>query len=125
MAVDWHEYLVLAQWLQANPPPSGVSQEVAYRCAISRAYYAAFCYARNYARANLSFNPRNDADDHGRLRAHLKGKRRQKTSECLDRLREWRNACDYLDTFPGDLTIALTAAMDEANYVFTSLPPPP
>src|SRR5438309_919047 len=32
MAFDWHEYLVLAQWLLANPPP-GVSEEAVRRAA--------------------------------------------------------------------------------------------
>src|SRR5438045_3292460 len=70
--------------------------------------YAAFCYARNYARDHLGFPPREDAEDHGRLRAHLKQKRRRATADSLDRLREWRNACDYLDELPGDLKALLT-----------------
>ncbi len=123
MSFDWREYVVLAQWLQTNTPP-GVSRESACRCAISRAYYAAFGYAINYARDYLGFRPRNDPDDHGRLRGHLKGKKRRKTSECLDRLREWRNGCDCLDDLPGDLDGTLAAALAEAQYVFDSLLPP-
>jgi hypothetical protein len=62
MAFDWREYLVLARWLQTNTPP-GMTEEGARRCAVSRAYYAAFCYARNYARDFLGFTPRNDAEN--------------------------------------------------------------
>jgi hypothetical protein len=123
MAFDWHDYLTLAKWLRDNTPP-GVSGEAAHRVAVSRAYYAAFCYARNYARDYLGFQPRNDADDHGRLRAHLRRRRRQATSESLDRLREWRNNCDYLDDLPVDLATMLMSALQDADYVFASLPPP-
>jgi hypothetical protein len=126
MAFNWREYLDLARWLQTNTPP-GMSDECARRCAVGKAYYAAFCYARNYARDYLNFSPRNDPDDHGRLRAHLKQKRRSGTAQSLDRLRGWRNDCDYADDVPGgpaSLDAMLVAAIQEAEYVFASLPPP-
>ena len=56
MAFDWREYLALSQWLQANTPP-GMSQEAAHRCAISRAYFAAYGYALHYATQYLEFVP--------------------------------------------------------------------
>ncbi len=80
MPFDWREHHRLAQWLQANTPP-GMTREGACRCAISRAYYAAFGYTVNNARDYLAFAPRNDPDDHGRLRSHLKIKKRRKTSD--------------------------------------------
>jgi hypothetical protein len=124
MAFDWREYLALAQWLQTNTP-SGMTREGACRCGISRAYYAAFGYAIAYARDYLGFRPRDDTEDHGRLRAHLKQKRRQATSDSLDRLRGWRNDCDYFDDFTGNLEDTLIAAIREARYVYDSLPAPP
>jgi hypothetical protein len=126
MAFDWREYLTLARWLQTNTPP-GLSEECARRCAVGKAYYAAYGHARNYAVANLGFVSRNNADDHGRLRAHLKQKRRGRTADCLDRLREWRNQCDYDDDLGGGmvpLDAMLASALQEADYVFSSLPPP-
>ncbi len=123
MPFDWHAFLDLARWLESNIPP-GVSAEAAERAAVSRAYYAAFCYARNYARDYLGFVPRNDNTDHGHLRAHLRQKRRQATSICLDRLREWRNECDYLDDLSHGLAPMLPRAIADADYVFQSLPPP-
>jgi hypothetical protein len=123
MAFDWREYFALAQWLQTNTPP-GMTREGAHRSAIGRAYYAAFGYARDYARDYLGFTPRNDADDHGRLRNHLKRSRRRATADSLDRLREWRNSCDYESEFTGDLAAVHTNALTEAQYVFNSLPPP-
>ncbi len=124
MPFNWQEYLILARWLQANEPPPGIGQEAAFRCAVSRAYYAAFNHASNYARDYLRFQPRMEAEDHGRLRSHLKQSRRQRTAAALDRLREWRNACDYHDPIDGDLVNMLNDSINESQYVFTSLPPP-
>lgn len=77
MPFDWKHYLELAREL-AQPSASEPGQrEAELWTAISRAYYAAFCHARNYSRDWLNFRPNNTADDHGRLKAHLKvGKRR-------------------------------------------------
>jgi len=44
--------------------------------------------------------------------------------ESLDRLRIWGNECDYSDNFPGNLEDTLSAALEEVQYVFDSLPPP-
>jgi hypothetical protein len=123
MPFDWHDYLDLARWLEANTPP-GTSDEAAKRTAISRAYYAAFCYARNYARHYLGFVPRDDETDHGRLRAHLRQRRRHGTADKLDSLRDARNQCDYDDNVTEDLAAMLGTALREADYVFQSLPPP-
>ena len=45
---DWREYLNLAKFL-SDLKSSGISKESLYRCAVSRTYYSAFCWARNYA----------------------------------------------------------------------------
>src|SRR6266536_662971 len=47
MSFDWSEYLTLAQELTSASTSSPI-QEAHLRAAISRAYYAAFCKARNY-----------------------------------------------------------------------------
>jgi hypothetical protein len=123
MAFDWREFLAAARWLQMNTPP-GVSEECAHRTAIGRAYYAAFKYAVEYAERYLGFVPRNNGDDHGRLRAHLRSRRRAATADRLDRLRDARNWSDYQGEFPTDLTKTLEKALEDADYVIASLPPP-
>jgi hypothetical protein len=123
VAFDWREYLALARWLQTNVPP-GMTEEGARRVAISRAYYAAFGHAVEYATAYLGFVPRNNGDDHGRLRAHLRSRRRTATADRLDRLRDSRNWSDYLSEFPRNLEEAHEEALEDADYVFASLPPP-
>ena len=121
MLFDWLEYLKLARWLSVHTP-ADVSQEAAQRDAISRAYYAAFGHARKYAEDWLGFVPREAAEDHGRLGAHLKSRRRRGTADRLARLRDWRNDCDYSGEFPGDLATVVGLALVDADYVFASLP---
>jgi hypothetical protein len=123
MAFDWKEFVELAVSLQQQAG-NAADQESALRTALSRAYYGAFCYARNYARDWLGFHPRYDGDDHGRLREHLKRRRRRAVSDKLHRLREWRNESDYQDELTFDPDSTLDAAVREARYVFSSLTPP-
>jgi len=49
MNFDWSTYLAVARHL-LSAPFATEHQEVAVRSSISRAYYAAFCIARNYVR---------------------------------------------------------------------------
>ena len=119
MPFAWKEYLALARYLQYHVNSSFV-QEAALRCAVSRAYYAAFCHSRNYARDHQGFIPKNRADDHSRLRAHFQ--RCDITiAQALHRLREWRNYCDYDDTVD-DLSRLLSEAIAEAQKIFNRLP---
>lgn len=123
MPFDWKAFVDHARWLQSQANTS-VNPEAVRRTALSRAYYGAFCYARNYARDFLGFPLGNDAGDHGKLRAYLKSKRRLGPAESLDRLRQWRNDGDYLDELSFDLQVVVTTALGEAKKVFDSLPPP-
>ena len=123
MAFDWKAFLDLARDLQTRAN-GAANPEAFLRSALSRAYYAAFCYARNYSQDYLRFDPRGDPDDHGRLRHHLRSKKRGGTATRLDRLRQWRNESDYHDDMNFDLPIAVATALAEAKYVFTSLPSP-
>jgi hypothetical protein len=124
MAFNWYEYLELARLLQGQLPIRG-SQEAAFRSAISRAYFGAFGFVRNYARDHLGFQPRQDPDDHGRLRAFLKKGKTRKLASQLDRLRQWRNDADYLDDPPPDLALVVATALATAEAVFRSLTPSP
>lgn len=121
MPFDWKAFIDVARSLQeqagSEPDP-----EALLRTAVSRAYYGAFCFVRNHARDQLGFQPKNDANDHGRLRAHLRGKRQQ-ISQKLDRLRQWRNESDYSDQLPFDAEATLAAAIGEAAAIVALLTP--
>jgi hypothetical protein len=123
MPFDWKAFLDLARMLQQQASQAD-NPEAVLRTALSRAYYGAFCHARNYARDFLQFQLRGDQDDHGRLKAHLRSKKRQKVAECLDRLRQWRNDSDYADELNFDPQSVLPAALSESDYVFAGLLPP-
>jgi hypothetical protein len=118
MAFDWREYLTLSRFLQGQA--DGLSPEAAFRCAVSRAYYAAFCHARNYARDRQGFTPTYRADDHRLVREHFKRRRTGRVASMLDDLKQWRECCDY-DDIVSDISRILTSAIDNAQKILNIL----
>ncbi|TFE71357.1 HEPN domain-containing protein [Methylacidiphilum caldifontis] len=100
MSFDWWEYLELAKYLSGKHDTI-FSQEASYRSAVSRAYYSAFCLARNYAKDCLGFQPTGKGEDHERLRQYFKKEKMPDIASALGRLRKWRNVCDYKDQMEG------------------------
>jgi hypothetical protein len=119
MPFDWSEYLALAQYLQGQSN-SEFSQEAALRCAVSRAYYAAFCHARNYARDHHGFKPYHNPDDHPRVREHFRKLGNAKIAGDLELLRQWRNQCDYDDNI-SSISLMFLGARTAAQNIFESL----
>ena len=119
MAFDWREYLALAQFIQ-HQVGNDYSHEAARRCAVSRAYYAAFCHARNYAQLHYDFVPSHRAHDHEQLRRHLQQKGRTDIARELSQLRQWRNLCDYDDSV-ANLPRLTSSALELANRVIAHL----
>ena len=119
MSFDWREYLDLAEALMGrNSKP--ITIEAAFRCSMSRIYYAAFCHARNYAQKNQSFAAKCNASDHARIREHFRSSGMTRIAGNLDRLRQWRNACDYDDSI--EISEKSYDAMTaQAKYVFEAL----
>lgn len=61
MAFEWETFLAVARRLNLDTNPA--TRQASVRSAVSRAYYAAFRTARNYAVEHLKFPPsrlRND-----------------------------------------------------------------
>jgi len=117
MSFDWSQYLDVARSLvgQGSKP----IQEAAYRCAVSRAYYAAFCHARNYARDRHGFRPtRKDA--HRRVRKHFHNRGMSHIADKLLDLSRWRNDCDYEDVVP-KTSLMPVSAINEAQKIFNKL----
>jgi len=99
MTFDWSEYLKLAQEL-AGDDTTSANEEAKLRSSISRAYYAAFCKARNYLRDVENQNiPRS-----GQAHTYVCGKfadsydrTRAKIGTNLKRLKQYRKQADYED----------------------------
>ncbi len=94
---DWVEYITFAQEL--NNGNILVSEEASYRVAVSRAYYGAFCIARNYAtRHGLLLE--DDSNVHIEVQDHYKNNKDENMEligNNLFRLRRDRNRVDYDD----------------------------
>lgn len=107
MSYDWCEFLDLALALQGDAPQSAVP-DAALRSAISRAYYACFCSAREYVNAQPGApSLPSDAAAHSRLANYLVQVGKQTgdsipivLGSTLRRLRMQRNAADYEDLLP-------------------------
>lgn len=99
MSFAWAAYLTLAEALfQARA--TFADEEACCRAAISRAYYAAFCVARNHARDNESLILSNTARDHQIVCAHYArnpNAQHKAIATTLHRLRYERNRADYDD----------------------------
>jgi len=99
---DWSEYLNLAKEL-APRPVSQATQEAKLRCAISRAYYANYCKARNHLRDKEGQSiPAQDAHKYV-VESFLNSTDRQRKDlgKDLNRLRIDRIKADYYDEFKG------------------------
>lgn len=112
---DWREFLELAHALGGAPGSTTAIalSEATSRSCVSRAYYAAFCHARNYAQRHLGYVVRHAPSDHGLLRRHYAQLGMIDVADALDNLREWRNQCDYDDVvahLPGKVSSALGEA---------------
>lgn len=120
MPFDWRDYLALAKSLQASPPAS-VSKEAVDRATISRAYYAAFCFALNYARDRHQFVVKGNGADHGNLLAHFRNRSAHADiAQRLGALRDWRNTCDY-DDLSGVDAVMVRFALTKADEIIKTL----
>ncbi len=119
MSFDWKEYLDIARFL-AKGDFTEFSRDAALRCAVSRAYYSAFCHARNYARNKGDFIPKGKPEDHGELKIYYNSMRMHKIARGLTNLRLWRNDCDYEDQV-GNLERLFKSAFSKAEYILNTL----
>ena len=121
MKFDWSEYFNLAKELAET------SKEAELRSAVSRAYYSAFCLARNYLRdiqqdPRLSRNKTYDINVHEYVAKEFihNQSRSQPMIEIgkdLTRLRKMRNKADYEDTMLNLKREARTALILAQNII--------
>jgi hypothetical protein len=119
MAFNWIEYLEISRSLLGLEAHH--SEEAAHRSAVSRAYYAAYCYARNHARDREGLILTNRPSDHGLVRRHHLKKGRVDLASELDDLRQWRNSCDYEDELEGNPKLLVAMAVQSAKDIMDSI----
>jgi uncharacterized protein (UPF0332 family) len=95
---DWQDYIELADELVDGP--LDVSAEAQWRAAASRAYYGAFCMARNALESEAHTFPETGRAHRDVRRTLQKDPDRKKLGETLNRLHERRKAADYDDRLP-------------------------
>ena len=119
MSFTWKDFLDCAKFLSgqgvANP------QEAALRTSTSRAYFAAYGHATRYAIYNLKFIPSVGVEEHSKLRIHFKKEKMTGIQGRLDRLRQWRNDCDYKEVVNKDLKKLAEEAIKTSQKVFDEL----
>jgi hypothetical protein len=117
MCFDWKDFLRLAEHLAgvSSASPS-YSEEAAKRTAVSRAYYAAFCYARQRYSQTDDFKPKYGPEDHKLLRDYLQSKGGVEKADQLNELRVLRNCCDY-EGVVNDLELAVSQALQLAKQI--------
>jgi len=123
MSFNWAEFLTLAEALLRNPNSPG-PEEAALRSAISRAYYAAFCSARNLARDKNGLVLPRGPEVHGVIRDHFEtspDRVRRKIGTDLNRLRDYRNRADYDDVLPGRPISLAQSSVAVARNVLNAL----
>lgn len=120
MPFDWREFLALSNDLR-KLAAAGRHQEAALRSAVSRAYYAAFCFARDQARAKLGYVSPRTPEEHAELQRFLAANKYGKAASQLERLRQWRNKCDYDDQPGTNFAILAENAVNEAARVIAAL----
>ena len=121
MKFDWSEYFYLAKELAET------SEEAELRSAVSRAYYSAFCLARNYLRdiqldPRLSWHKTYDINAHQYVAEEFiyhqsKSQIMIEIAKDLTRLRIMRNKADYEDTMFNLKKEARTALMLAKNII--------
>jgi hypothetical protein len=122
MSFAWREYLTVAEVL-VHQRGTLADEEACCRAGISRAYYAAYCAARNHARDAEGLVLAQTGDDHRQVLLHYRRASdigHQELSELLFRLRRHRTHADYADTLP-DAVPRAYAALGRARRVFTLL----
>jgi uncharacterized protein (UPF0332 family) len=127
---NWADYVNVAQDLlnstiSNNADPSAQAK---LRSAISRAYYAAFCRARNYLRdiegdPALNSPPKDGFNPHWYVIDNLKDRKNPqqqslvKVGSILDRLRTKRNNADYDDALFNVLVLAKASVSDAKHAI--------
>lgn len=124
MNFDWLEYLKFAEELSKAEH----SAEVHQRSAISRAYYAAFNFAKEKIQeidpSQFSSSDERDGKIHAKVRDYFRNKQdpfKYSIYESLNQLRDYRNSADYDKAFPHDLKKATQLCLGWAKQIISKV----
>ena len=102
MVFNWRDYYTLAQALAKYE-----NYEAVLRSVVSRAYYAAFCIARNKALAQ-GLEIRKDESVHKQvIQYYRRNPNTSKMGKELDELRDDRVKCDYYNKVSQPIKLAI------------------
>jgi len=121
MQFQWSHFIDIAAFLFNHADDTTIPREAAYRSAISRAYYAAFCHAKWYAKEHCSFEPADNEEDHRDLRNYFKNHGKKELARHLTQLRQWRNESDYDDPAYSATSQKVQSAIHLAKEVVSAL----
>jgi uncharacterized protein (UPF0332 family) len=117
MTFQWNSFLLLAEYLNNGVDNiTGIDREAAFRTAISRAYYAAFNVAKNYAEKEFHSTGKNGSGSHDKLINLYKEfgaekKEYRMISTQLDRIKRNRTDADYRLNFKDQARPAYKACL--------------
>ena len=129
MAFDWNSYLTLAKNLKNETDGQVASTEVEakQRSAISRAYYAVYHLAEDYAKQNLGYvtsktgQNQYHSDVRSVFRSQMGNPDHQEVGKILFQLHKNRKDCDYEEKSLGNLESLLTTSVLNAEKIQTTL----
>jgi uncharacterized protein (UPF0332 family) len=119
MTFDWKQYYEIAKFLHGDILIE-LPNEASLRSSVSRAYYSAFCLARNFAIIHRHFEPFHDDRDHKNLIENFRVGKFSQVAARLQRLREWRNASDYQDEIE-NLELMCNAAIEATAKILNAI----
>ncbi|PKL70056.1 MAG: hypothetical protein CVV30_01410 [Methanomicrobiales archaeon HGW-Methanomicrobiales-1] len=101
MTFNWNDYLQLAQCVYRYGKSHDELKEAAFRCAISRSYYASHCFLRNYAISKGAKISEDGAAHQEVIDFFAKSKdpKRSKIGQHLIHLIQWRTNSDYREHY--------------------------
>jgi hypothetical protein len=117
MTYNWYDYLVFARNLNKNPTfvTCFCEEDTIKRNIVSRAYYAAFHYAKKHAEdtSKIKFS---EYDVHSAVKRWYKDNKQIRIWNDLRELSDWREICDYEDDI-SNLDILVEKSLKGAERV--------
>lgn len=126
MSFDWDDYLIIAKKIQVSTKnkPDNNNNEALRRIAVSRAYYAIYHCAVNYAERNFGYIPvkgEGGNDYHTQIRSQYKiqsgNYKHQEVGKLLFNLNKSRKDCDYNSNNIGNIEKLLESSIIQASRI--------